>query len=303
MEAGQEILYHYTDARGLLGIVQSGQLWASNAAFLNDSTEVVYMRDVLADVAQEFRKKYQVDAEIRDYAADAYAGTGRFSDAQRRTASMISILEMAPTFPGGLFDVYVSCFCSNGDLLSHWRGYPSTGGGYAVGLRSESLPQGGGLLRRVVYDEQAQRQLLRDLLAPVIDRVASPDFATADDRNDPWDRLIREHLGPVISSLVECGFCFKHPGFKEEAEWRLVILRSRDPKYRQNDAPPLIRPTPTGLLPYLERSLESGAVAKVVVGPGSQPTLAADAAVQLLSNAGYENARELVTHSTIPLRV
>lgn len=206
VNAGPEILYHYTDARGLLGIVQSGQLWASSAAFLNDSTEMVYMRDVLAEVAQEFREKYEVEAEIRDYAADAYAGTGRFSDAQRRTASVISVLEMAPTFPGGLFDVYVSCFCSDDDLLSQWRGYPSSGGGYAVGLRSESLRQGGGLLRRVVYDEQTQRELLRDLLAPVIDAVASPDFATADQGSDPWDWLIREHLGPVTSSLVECGF-------------------------------------------------------------------------------------------------
>jgi hypothetical protein len=47
IEADEEVLYHYTDAHGLLGIVQSRQLWASNAAFLNDSTEVTYIRGVL----------------------------------------------------------------------------------------------------------------------------------------------------------------------------------------------------------------------------------------------------------------
>lgn len=97
------------------------QLWASNAAFLNDSTELVYMGGVLAEIAQELRAKYNVQADIRAYAADAYSGTGRWPAEQRRAASVISIVEDAPTFPGGLFDVYVSCFCSEGDLLSQWR--------------------------------------------------------------------------------------------------------------------------------------------------------------------------------------
>jgi hypothetical protein len=132
VEADQEVLYHYTDARGLLGIVQSRQLWASNAAFLNDSTEVTYIREVLAEVAEEFRDEHAVTADIREYAASAFAGTDRFSATEGRTASVISILEGAPTMASGVLDVYVSCFCAYGDLLSQWRGYPSSGGGYAL---------------------------------------------------------------------------------------------------------------------------------------------------------------------------
>ena len=52
VEADNEVIYHYTDAHGLLGIVQGRQLWASNAAFLNDSTELTYIREVLAEVAE-----------------------------------------------------------------------------------------------------------------------------------------------------------------------------------------------------------------------------------------------------------
>lgn len=136
----------------------------------------------------------------------------------------------------------------------------------------------------------------------MVEAVASPDYPSEEDGTDVWGLLV-EHLGVVIASLTECGFCFKHPAFKEESEWRLVILRSRDPTRRPNDPPPLVRATPTGLLPYVTRSLQPDAIAKVVVGPGSQPTLAADAAVQLSSNAGYENARDIVVHSAIPLRV
>jgi hypothetical protein len=303
VEADQQVVYHYTNAAGCLGIVKHQQLWASNAAFLNDSTEVVYIRDVLAEVAEELRAKYEVMADMLAYNADAMAGTGRWSARERRTASIIGILESGPGLATAILDVYVSCFCSNGDLLSQWRGYPSSGGGYALGLRSESLRRGGGLLRRVIYDKDTQRQLLRDLLVPIVDRVASADYPADDAWGDSWDWLVREHLGVVTASLAECSFCFKHPGFEAESEWRLVILHARDVKRRPEDPPPEVRAIRTGLLPYLTRSLESDAVAKVVVGPSPQPTLAADAAVQLLSNAGYENARDMVSHSAIPLRV
>lgn len=33
-------LYHYTDTRGLLGILDSQQLWATHAFYLNDATEL-----------------------------------------------------------------------------------------------------------------------------------------------------------------------------------------------------------------------------------------------------------------------
>lgn len=31
--------YHYTDAQGLLGIIQNGRLWATDIRFLNDPSE------------------------------------------------------------------------------------------------------------------------------------------------------------------------------------------------------------------------------------------------------------------------
>ncbi len=40
-------LYHYTDARGLIGIVTQAVLWATDAEFLNDAQELKYGRDEL----------------------------------------------------------------------------------------------------------------------------------------------------------------------------------------------------------------------------------------------------------------
>ena len=36
------VLYHYTTADGLKGIVQNDELWATSAYYLDDSTEIMY---------------------------------------------------------------------------------------------------------------------------------------------------------------------------------------------------------------------------------------------------------------------
>src|SRR4051794_188276 len=55
--AEPEILYHYTTAAGLIGIVQSQTLWATNAEFLNDAQELLcgrpQVRDALLKQADE----------------------------------------------------------------------------------------------------------------------------------------------------------------------------------------------------------------------------------------------------------
>jgi len=38
------MLWHYTDASGLMGIVEHERLWATQTSFLNDSTELEYGR-------------------------------------------------------------------------------------------------------------------------------------------------------------------------------------------------------------------------------------------------------------------
>ena len=43
----KKLLYHYTDADGVLGIVRSGELRASDVLYVNDSSELEYAREVM----------------------------------------------------------------------------------------------------------------------------------------------------------------------------------------------------------------------------------------------------------------
>src|SRR2546423_10494745 len=47
------LLYHYTSADGLLGMLQGRQLWATNVRFMNDTSELAYGIRLVREVLQE----------------------------------------------------------------------------------------------------------------------------------------------------------------------------------------------------------------------------------------------------------
>src|SRR5436190_10756014 len=49
MEAGGGLFYHYTDGAGLMGILKTRAIWLSDALHMNDSSELTYGVDKLAE--------------------------------------------------------------------------------------------------------------------------------------------------------------------------------------------------------------------------------------------------------------
>ncbi|KQV50324.1 hypothetical protein ASC95_13135 [Pelomonas sp. Root1217] len=52
-------LFHYTTSAGLLGIVQSGSIWATEARYLNDATELSNALERIGAEAGECAKGWQ----------------------------------------------------------------------------------------------------------------------------------------------------------------------------------------------------------------------------------------------------
>jgi hypothetical protein len=304
-----EALYHYTNPAGLLGIVREHQLWASNALFLNDSAELVHIQKILDTVLLMLRADY---SERRDHT-------------DRAPLRLLQCVERLFPASQEWWDVYVACFCGKDDLLSQWRGYPGAGGGYAIGFNTASLVQAGGVLRQVVYHRETQHQMLQGLLKPACETIKGLAEPAATLSDKEFARAVQPLLAPLAMSFLECSFCFKHPGFDEEAEWRLIYVAMRERSLplseRTRQFWPAVglpvpsteglrmRPTATGLVPYIERHLarpgrtgETPAIRDVVVGPTAHRKLAREATAQLLGREGYENAPEMVRHSAIPLR-
>jgi hypothetical protein len=205
----------------------------------------------------------------------------------------------------GTFGVYIACFCTHGDRLSQWRGYPADGGGFALGFAPEPMRDRTGLrLRRVIYDKRHQFTLVESVLRFLCDWLATIEGSGAD-----REYAVRVALQEANILLAECAFCFKHPSFEEEDEWRLVhlALQDLDSPY----APIAFRDAATGLVPFVELRPTGdppGIIAsrlpltEIVVGPARHPELSKQAMTEYAKRCGY-SSDVIVRNSGIPLRV
>jgi hypothetical protein len=274
-------LYHYTTADGIVGIVEAQTIWATDARYLNDTSELSYANDVVQDVAREL-----LERGVGDVAATFLE------------AASLRLLDSLTT----MLDVFVACFCEDGDLLSQWRGYASTNGGYALGFDPGVMRHKTGLaLRRVAYDKADQRALVRQPLQFFVDWLSQPEEDAAVN-----EFRVQTALTEVLYVLSDCLFCFKHPSFREEREWRLVRTTLRDES--AEPWPLRWRSSPSGLIPYVELrpNGESPGVSgllpitEAVVGPHAHPELAKHAFRRLVMGHGLDPA---IRGSAIPLRV
>lgn len=271
---GPELLWHYTDAQGLLSIVESGVLWATNTRYLNDATELLHG----LDVARERLLAYAGKAGLKAGTVQFVRGVGDPDQAD------------VTGFLRRHLDVYVTCFCEDGDLLSQWRAYAGrdSAGGYALGVGTRPPLQGwvqeAGKghryrLRRVLYNQDEQEAAVDSLLSHLV-----PILDAAPEESDRWDAV----ASSLAEGLVDFAVCCKHPAFAEEREWRIVYDRS-------SDQTPLDLHHRSGrglLVPYVELELPApvGLLAghlplkAINCGPGPEPALKQEGVRRLLEH-------------------
>lgn len=243
-------LWHYTTTDGLLGIINTRQIWATDAQYLNDTRELVEGAERLA-------------AEASTALADPAPSSSRVRDLWlqlHRVLGEDARVEMPSEGP------YVACFCSDGDLLSQWRGY-ANGGGYAIGFSTAGLKAAAesakGALVQVVYDppKLGDNGLFR---------------ASALTVGGMGARMV-----PTSAALAK----FKHPAFREEHEWRAVFPANDDASNAGVDLNVKFRSGALGVVPYLEIDVPREAIIEVRVGPGGDQELRRLAVERLLSAA------------------
>lgn len=199
-----ERLYHYTNAQGLIGILQGKAIWASNVCFMNDTKELVYGREQIVSVLAEAQSRHSTAAV-----------NGFLKACEQRVKE------------GGLeMDVYAACFCKEGDLLSQWRAYGSMGDGYSLGLCAKSLKIGMRqsfpyILRKVIYDIKKQKKLLVESICNICNLLERA-CQLLDSEPQLLKQILDEAEHNLDLELKGFLYCFKHPAFKEEQEWRIV---------------------------------------------------------------------------------
>jgi len=279
-DPGDQIFYHYTSQRGLLGIIKEKKIWATNIRYLNDEREFDYGIDEVLRVLKN----------------------GHPDSREDLSETVKSLLKREDPVP-----VFVVSFSSDGgDELSQWRGYCQEGSGFSIGFEPEKLKElaqkQNFTIEPCVYKKSDQEAKIRAVIPSADEATIGGAASEADEEPFDLDSYLKKtgkerlHLLFDVSSLAPV---LKHPKFKEEKEWRLI---SKDPVICKNRL--RFREANSMIVPYIEFDLSMGnesiPIKKIVIGPTPHKELSKVSLEDFLSANEIGNCEVRVTE--IPYR-
>ena len=234
-----DALFHYTNAAGLLGILDTGQLWSTASVASNDATEQQYGKGVIAEVLNTFPGNVDEQERIK-----------------RTLESLeLTFLAAANEYDQDLeallsthFSTFITSFCKTSDhtiyrdgLLSQWRAYGGAHG-YAIQFSREALGNWlNGIkdvnVTRVLHDvhykhDNSIKHEIQRLAASVSTMFTTYVEHRTTEAGNPRGALQSAFESVFGNGMVRIGLPVfktysrflrytKHPAFKEEEEVRL----------------------------------------------------------------------------------
>jgi hypothetical protein len=277
-----EELWHYTDANGLIGILKTGHIWATQVSCLNDTLEQRYFGE-LVHAAVKARRKQIVDPLVEPLF--------RIADDELDNLDLTSAGQ------------FVACLSEAEDDLGQWRGYGGGECGYAIGFRSQAILDA--ITRRpstfllpMGYADNIHNFIVADAI-----RCAEIYFRNGLRPHLPPDLWAREFVSAFGNELSIISALVKHPKFSGEAESRIATL------LQAGDHDQLVfRPKRTLLARHLPLDLATETdgmrllpITRIFVGPGPAQKVSKISVGDLLLQCGYQNIP--VELSCVPYRV
>ena len=268
-----EVIYHYTTQEGLLGIFKERALWATKIHYLNDASELIEPLRIAKTMLDKYLQQLDLDKES-------------IQDRERKKETAIFMLEYIREWEN--INICVASFCTNGDLLSQWRGYGIPGSAYSIGFNRKNL------------EETAIQHSFE--LCPC------EYYAPADYRNKIFefiaqeiDVAIKNNKRPLdfIGKLVKRAATMKFAYFREEEEWRVISSRPLS----SGDSSFSFRTSKSMIIPYYSLPIDFESIVEIIIGPCVHMDLAEDATYGLVNKYDLKNVKPgRVKRSKIPYR-
>lgn len=262
---------HYTNTEGLIGILRSGKIRASNVSFLNDRAELLHG---LAGVRQALAIIKKNDL-TRDWA--------------QHLDEVIKELEN-----GAMPDTYAACFCDGADILSQWRGYGGEKYGVAItfhlGQLERAMNGHGITFNKVIYSDKSTKSKMSDRLKQEIEWLSDVEDLLG-------DKLGSSRKTDIFKAVTQLLPQFKHWGFRDEREWRFVLQK----KVKRSEL--CFRAKDGIIIPYIEVGPADDnllPVNSVTIGPSPDQELAERSVQTFLAAMGYKKVD--VHRSNVPFR-
>lgn len=285
------VIYHYTSLDGFQGIIESGDMWLTESAFLNDASEIIHGMQL----SQEVLESLEIDCEpIKDYLVNV----------------IHTPVEKMPR-------INIGCFSNARNNLSQWRGY---GGnvGISIGFKVKNFMRAFGYpdcnLGNVLYDEGKKRSFMKTFFLFYVEayRRDSKRKVTILQRDMKYkDHLPITGYHTTIHSLYfELITLCKHSDFGDEHEVRLFYAEHPDVLNSANLSPAKTRFRKGNgfLAPFttIEDIRISGRndftkerlpIEEVMIGPSPRADLAAISVRRFLDSQGYSNIPVITSNS------
>ena len=255
-------LYHYTSLKGLVDILDSGELWASELRSVNDTAELTRGFDLLAGEAA------------------ARSGADPTSDVARQLSDWI---EHRSRFGPMIF---ATAFTEEGNLLSQWRGYCPPGAGVSFGVSfghvkscaSASLFR----LGKCIYDSAPQRELAEKLT----DLLLAAAYAEGPNSKLHPTQSYHSTFYRLEEDILHWCALMKHDAFKAEAEWRAVSDAHSD-FVKGSGAAIRYRVGQSMIIPYIGFPLRNASqvipIETIITGPTPHPERATESIQRLVA--------------------
>lgn len=283
-------IYHYTNSVGLMGILNTKSLWATDVWYMNDTGEATYAAETITRFIASCAPE-SVDMQSFCFYVKKLLSEEGWADASPRS--------------------YIACLSENGDQLSQWRSY-GYGRGFSVGFDLEALLQlfsgrdAAGSLGKVIYDQSFQEALISDRYQKAekaLNRLLSDSEAQSSLSPHGLSPVTVAITGFVVESSLISDF-FKHPAFSEEAEVRLHASR------RFPDGKPAadvkFRDSALGITPYVAIPLfppgtdRISVIREIIIGPQHHQREVQRAVGQFFAANGLSDIE--IHLSEVPLR-
>jgi DUF2971 family protein len=282
-------LYHYTDMRGLEGILKNEEIWFTDYRHLNDPKELMHG----IELAKAMLARRMNGAGFHAF-----------------LFGWIDDLLTKRNF-GKALVFFIASFSRDRDDLGQWRAYADDGRGASIGFSPELFapnetknedPRKNTFVGPVLYnDSQTRARHAKgiDKAASILDaalRYARRHLRDSTVGKEFLNQLARSVIAaPLIWNALTC----KHPGYKHESEVRLVIVgdkrqfRRKISKRKRGDK----------VVPYIPHHFplrERKKLVGIVIGPAA-PRGAEAAILRLLKSAGI-GYKVPIRRSRIPYR-
>lgn len=278
------VIYHYTKPEKLLNILASGTLRFSNALYLNDKEEIAYSYKLIVDLIDESPElNSDLFNKIQNHFSNKYKHiVDGYND-------LVNKLEY-----------FTTSFSTESDNLTLWNNYAKGKNytGYNIGFdknklveemdKNNYLP----IFGSVIYDKNKQVKIIHAIF-----KKWNMLFERALKSKKTNEVKLFDILFELIDVLSIVSIFFKNPQFKNEHEYRIVIVNVFG---TLNSKPTNIVEKNGLFVPYLEYNFSKESVKSINIGPTFDENIFYTSTNRMLLNFGYEDKE--VFRSKIPLR-